>query len=169
MKLTIGQVAKQTGLSTKTIRFYEAQGLLPTPGRTDSGYRLYFEADLVRLRLVKSLRLLGLSLPAVRVLVDQALSADCALFGDNLAQTIATQQEQVETRLAELGALKEELESLQAHLQHCCDGCSPEDMAMSCDFCGLISDGKEVSEHEATEADGGSHPGYRSDEAGLLP
>ena len=48
--LTIGQVAKRTGMTAKTIRYYEAIGLVPAPRRGDSGYRHYDQAGVDRLR-----------------------------------------------------------------------------------------------------------------------
>ena len=48
--LTIGQVAKSTGVAAKTIRYYEQIGVLPTPSRTASGYRQYGQPGVQRLR-----------------------------------------------------------------------------------------------------------------------
>ena len=48
--LTIGAVARETGLPVRTIRFYEAEGVLPAPARTASGYRAYSANDVRRLR-----------------------------------------------------------------------------------------------------------------------
>lgn len=62
-KLTISKVAYQSGLSVPSIRFYEAQGIIPAPQRTDVGYRLYAPNDARRLQRA---RLLGLSLPEVK-------------------------------------------------------------------------------------------------------
>lgn len=141
-KLTIGGVARQSGVPARTIRFYEGAGLLPPPDRSDSGYRLYTEADLLRLRFVRQARLLGLGLPAIKTLVAQAFSTDCASFGAELQATIERQRGEVERRIAELQGLRDQLEALQQHVDHCCDGCLPADMAADCDFCGLLSETK---------------------------
>ena len=79
-QLTIGEVAKRTGLSTKTIRFYEEEGCIPAVGRNDAGYRQYSEGDVWRLRLVKHIRLLGLPLTEVKSLVTESLNSECAVF-----------------------------------------------------------------------------------------
>jgi len=63
---TIGQLARRTGLSTKTIRFYSDTGLVPETGRSYGGYRLYDVAALARLELIRTLRDLGLGLAAIR-------------------------------------------------------------------------------------------------------
>lgn len=63
--LKIGQLAAQTGLTTKTIRYYEQRGLLPEPQRSPSGYRLYSEQDVQRLAFIQKAKRLGLSLDDV--------------------------------------------------------------------------------------------------------
>jgi MerR family Zn(II)-responsive transcriptional regulator of zntA len=136
--LTIGAASRQTGLSSKTIRFYEDEGLVPPPRRSESGYRLYSEADVLRLQLIARARLLGLDLPAIRNLVNKALAADCATFGDELRDLMARQRVEVESRLRELTALRDELAGLETHIDHCCEGCDPAEMAAECSFCGLI-------------------------------
>lgn len=65
-RLRIGEVAGLVGLTPKTVRHYEKIGLLPPPGRSDSGHRLYAADDLLRLNRIKRLRSLGLSLAQIR-------------------------------------------------------------------------------------------------------
>ena len=137
--LTIGKVSRLTGVPTRTIRFYEDEGLVPRPGRTDSGYRLYTPRDVTRLRLVRGARLLGLDLPRIRALLDKALAATCADFGDELNLALGEQLADVERRIAELTSLREDLISLQDHITHCCEGCPPDQMAAECDFCDLLT------------------------------
>ena len=57
--LKIGALAKLSGATTKTIRYYELLGLLPKPERTDSGYRLYDEKDVERLSFIRKAKNLG--------------------------------------------------------------------------------------------------------------
>lgn len=67
----IEQVAARTGLTKRTLRYYEEIGLLPPPTRTEGGYRLYSEADVQRLERIKRLKdLLGFSLAEIRELAD---------------------------------------------------------------------------------------------------
>jgi DNA-binding transcriptional MerR regulator len=136
--LTIGDVSRRTGLPAKTIRFYEDEALVPRPRRGENGYRVYSESDVLRLQLIRRGKLLGLDLPSIRNLVNKALSADCAAFGDELREVIARQRVEVESRLAELTALRDELAQLDEHVSHCCEGCTPADLACECNFCGLI-------------------------------
>lgn len=64
--LKIGQVAKATTLTTKTIRYYELLGLLPEPVRTESGYRVYGNNDVERLKFIRKAKTLGLSLTEIK-------------------------------------------------------------------------------------------------------
>ncbi len=64
--MKIGDLARATGLSTKTIRFYEAEGLIPDPPRTNSGYRAYAEPDVARLGFIIKAKRLGLSLDEIK-------------------------------------------------------------------------------------------------------
>jgi MerR family copper efflux transcriptional regulator len=137
--LTIGEVARRTGISAKTIRFYEDEGLLPSPSRRESGYRVYSEAEIVRLHLVRRLRLLGLDLRSMRSLLQTAFDDDCARFADQLVETIGRQRLEVDRRIAELQQLRNDLNDLEAHIQHCCEDCIPAESAAICDFCGLTS------------------------------
>ena len=63
---TIGELARRTGLSVKTIRFYSDSGVVPPTDRTHSGYRLYDVSAISRLELVRTLRELGAGLEEVR-------------------------------------------------------------------------------------------------------
>lgn len=63
--LTIGELARLTGLKVKTVRFWSDAGLVPPTGRTPAGYRLYGPDALVRLGLVRTLRDLGVGLEAI--------------------------------------------------------------------------------------------------------
>jgi MerR family transcriptional regulator, gold-responsive activator of gol and ges genes len=61
--LTVGQLAHATGVSAKTIRYYEQIGVLPAPRRSAAGYRQYSRHDVHRLLFIRRARALGLSLP----------------------------------------------------------------------------------------------------------
>ena len=62
MPLTIGQVAKRSGIGLETGRFYERKGLIAEPPRTDSGYRQYPEEVVGRIRFIKRAKELGFAL-----------------------------------------------------------------------------------------------------------
>jgi MerR family transcriptional regulator, copper efflux regulator len=77
--LTIGALARETGVSTPTIRYYEEIGLLPEAGRGANGQRIYDDAGLQRLTFIKRCRDFGFSIDQVRVLASLSIStgADC--------------------------------------------------------------------------------------------
>ena len=69
-KLLIGDLANQFGLSTQAIRYYERLGLLTTPPRTDTGYRLYSPEAVKRLQFIRKAQNFGLSLQEIKQLVE---------------------------------------------------------------------------------------------------
>ncbi len=142
--LIIGELAKRTGVSAKTIRFYEAEGLIPPPTRSDAGYRLYGPTDLRRLRLIRRARLLGLSLPEVRLLVEQAFASDCAGFTAQLCEHIERQRSVIDGRIAELTALRAELDGLEEHVRHARARMPAGGRVADCGFCPLIDDEEET-------------------------
>ncbi|MFJ5925276.1 MerR family transcriptional regulator [Kitasatospora sp. NPDC092948] len=69
--VTIGELARRTGLTVKTIRFYADTGLVPSTDRSPAGYRRYGAQAVARLQLVRTLRELGLDLSTVRRVLDR--------------------------------------------------------------------------------------------------
>ena len=67
---TIGRVAAKTGINIETIRFYEKQALLPAPGRTQGGHRLYTPEMIERLVFIRRCRELGFSMIEIRELLS---------------------------------------------------------------------------------------------------
>jgi DNA-binding transcriptional MerR regulator len=55
-RMMIGELSRRTGLSVKTIRYYSDEGLVTPSDRTEAGYRIYSDADLVRLDVIRTLR-----------------------------------------------------------------------------------------------------------------
>lgn len=70
----IGELARLTGLSVRTIRFYSDSGLLPPTERTHAGYRMYDIQALTRLKFVRTLRELGVDLPTVNRVLSREVS-----------------------------------------------------------------------------------------------
>ncbi|MEU9992218.1 MerR family transcriptional regulator [Streptomyces sp. NPDC048045] len=77
--LTIGELARATGLTVRTVRYWSDEGVLPPVGRSAGGYRLYDSASVARLELIRTLRELGLGLEDVRrVLAGEVTVAQVA-------------------------------------------------------------------------------------------
>ncbi len=104
--MVIGDLARRAGVSTRTVRFYEALGLLPSPPRSEGGYRLYSEEDLRRLHFVRRARELGLSLREIRDLLHQGCRCDDA------RGLLERRLRRVEEEIRALEALRERLRRL---------------------------------------------------------
>ena len=128
-RMKIGELGKATGLTAKTIRFYEHIQLLDDPGRTESGYRQYGAEDVERLEFIKKAKRLGLSLDEIRdILKIRALSqSPCvhvlALLNQKLEQvdSVIRQMEEFRQALQQLGADSHEVAE-QAAGQPCVCG-----------------------------------------------
>lgn len=72
--IPIGALARLTGLSVRTLRFYSDSGLLAPAGRSEAGYRLYDAGAAGRAELVRTLRELGVDLPTIRRVLERELS-----------------------------------------------------------------------------------------------
>ncbi|MFG1941515.1 MerR family transcriptional regulator [Nonomuraea sp. NPDC048826] len=73
MDYSIGKLARLTGLTVRTIRFYSDEGVLPPPDRTAAGYRRYTDEHRVHLELVRTLREIGVDLATIRSLGRRGL------------------------------------------------------------------------------------------------
>ncbi|MFI6376086.1 TIGR03086 family metal-binding protein [Streptomyces sp. NPDC050546] len=93
---SIGEVARKTGMSVKLIRHWSEMGLVPPTGRTAAGYRVFGPESLARLELARTLRDLGLSLPAIRDVLDRehTLVDVAAAHADALETQIRTLRSQ---------------------------------------------------------------------------
>jgi DNA-binding transcriptional MerR regulator len=68
--MQIGQAAERTGLSLRTLRHWDDVGLVRPSARSNGGFRLYSEGDLERIRVIKSMKPLALSLEEIRELLE---------------------------------------------------------------------------------------------------
>ena len=109
--MKIGELAKATNLSTKTIRFYESEGLIPDPPRTNSGYRSYADSDVVRLEFILRAKRLGLSLDEIKGILKlhDRSEPTCVHVRSLLQEKVA----QIDMVIQDLLGFKEELESLR--------------------------------------------------------
>jgi Cu(I)-responsive transcriptional regulator len=105
--MKIGELSKATGTNIETIRYYERIGLLPAPARTDANYRSYGPDHRSRLSFVRHSRELGFTIEEIRSLLDLSdhPDRDCG-EADRIA---STHLEQVEAKIAQLSALRDEL------------------------------------------------------------
>jgi DNA-binding transcriptional MerR regulator len=107
--LKIGDLSRLSGLSIKTIHYYERRGLLEQPPRTESGYRLYGPEEVARLRFVQRAKLLGLTLEEIRELVELATRCNHGEIVPRLEEVLRAKLEETERKMTELSAFRQNL------------------------------------------------------------
>ena len=117
--LTIGRLAKQVGLGIETVRFYERQGLIEPPPRTDSNYRIYPEEEVTRLRFIKKAKRLGFTLNEIKELLF--IRHDPNATKADIKNRTLNKIEDVKQKISDLTRIKMALE----HLVSSCDGHGP--------------------------------------------
>ena len=110
--MQIGQVAERTGLSLRTIRWYEEEGLVGPTTRTGGGFRLYSEHDVARLEVIKQMKPLGFSLEEMRQLLT--LLDDLDAGGEDHAALLDRLRMFHEAATARVHALQEQLKVAEA-------------------------------------------------------
>ncbi|WP_423757737.1 MerR family transcriptional regulator [Burkholderia sp. NLJ2] len=108
MQLKVGELAKRSGLTVRTLHHYHAIGLLTPSARADNGYRLYDRHDIARLHQIQALRRFGLSLTEIGDYLNQP--------GTPLVDLVAKQIALLDRQLAQTAQLRERLVSLHAQL-----------------------------------------------------
>lgn len=109
LAMRIGEMAERVGVSTKTIRYYESLGLVAAPDRTPSGYRVYGEADVERLRFVRDAQATGLSLSEIASVLELKGSGErsCTHTLELLERHLAEVDAQIERLRASRVMLRE--------------------------------------------------------------
>lgn len=113
----IGDIAQRVGLTPRTIRYYEDIGLLNSVKRVEGGRRVYTDDDVRRLKFIKRLKVLGLSLEEMRELEELYLthrSNDRVL--PRLVELLDRHLGTIESRIEQLAVLKRDIETYKRHL-----------------------------------------------------
>jgi DNA-binding transcriptional MerR regulator len=126
--LRIGELARELGLNPKTLRYYEAIGLLPPPTRTAAGYRLYTAADRERLHFIAKAKALGFTLQEITEILAlrDAGREPCT----HVRGLIDRKLDAVTAQLQLLEELRQDLQHLHAEAQGPACRCTP--------FCSII-------------------------------
>jgi len=114
--MNIGSVSEKSGVSSKTIRYYESIGLIPPADRAENGYRDYGPNDVETLRFVKRSRAMGFSVEDVRNLLDLWVNKDRA--SADVKAVALKHIDDVEKRIVELESIRDTLKNLTK----CCKG-----------------------------------------------
>lgn len=130
--MQIGIVAKRIGLSVDAVRFYERNGLLPHPPRTQGGFRRYDENDVETLGFVRRVQGLGFKLSEIRGLLR--------LRGDRM-QPCAPVQRRLKEKLADVQRKLRDLQRLEHELRLALRSCNRE-LRKPDAHCPILRDGK---------------------------
>ena len=117
--MTIGKLARHSGVSIDSIRFYERKGLLEEPLRTESNYRMYSVNAAQRLRFIKKSQKLGFSLEEIKELLR--LSHDASASKADIKQITEGKIADIRVRIQDLGRMLKALKQMD----ECCDGQGP--------------------------------------------
>ncbi|MFP4593874.1 Cd(II)/Pb(II)-responsive transcriptional regulator [uncultured Ralstonia sp.] len=108
--MKIGELAQRTGISIETIRFYEAQGLLPPPARAANNYRVYTPEHAEQLAFIAKCRSLDMAHTEIRRLLE--LQANPQASCQEINQLLDEHLCHVQARIAELTELKQQIEAI---------------------------------------------------------
>jgi len=115
--LSIREVCERTGLSPRTVRYYEELGLLPGVRRRAAGRRVYGADELERLRFVQRLKALGLALAEIRDLnAVHAIGGSTRAMLERLDQLLGRRVSEVDARVGELTRLRDEIAKYRARV-----------------------------------------------------
>jgi DNA-binding transcriptional MerR regulator len=105
--LKIGEVSRRSGVGVEALRFYEKGGLLDSPSRTYSGYRVYGEEVLERLSFIKRAQALGFSLDEIRRIIDDARKGESPC--DEVREIVRRRLAELDERMREMRLYRKEL------------------------------------------------------------
>lgn len=128
MPIRIGELASRTDCEVVTIRYYEKEGLLPEPARSEGNFRLYDETHVERLQFIRHCRSLDMPLSDVRTLL--ALRDDQSQECDEVITLLDSRILEAESRIEALIILKQHLVTLRER----CGG------AQCVESCGILQD-----------------------------
>jgi DNA-binding transcriptional MerR regulator len=114
--MNVSEVARLAGIAPTAVRFYERRGVLPPAARLDNGYRDYTEGDLCPLRLVVSLRSLGLDLEVAARLSGMCADGRCDEVSHDLGPFLAVQRAAIARSQAQMAELDSRLATLEVTL-----------------------------------------------------
>ena len=135
--ITIGKLAKQAGLGIETVRFYERQGLIEPPPRTDSNYRIYPEEEVNRLRFIKRAKDLGFTLKEIKELFE---------LQNDPETTVADIKKRTEEKVKDIRKKVRDLIRIQEALEHLAESCEGHGPLSECPILEALS-GDEHEHH----------------------
>lgn len=105
--IKIGELSRFAGIGIETLRFYEKSGLLDTPARTYSGYRMYSSEVLDRLKFIKQAQALGFSLDEIKKVIDDARAGHSPC--DEVREIVRKRLVELDQRMREMARYRKEM------------------------------------------------------------
>lgn len=137
--LTTGDMARLTGSTVRTIRFYEEEGLITSSSRTCGGHRMFEEATLGRLQFILDLREAGLSLEAIRRLFELKAQANTpGTASHEMSQLLETQIAEMQQKISKLERLRSELGRMVESIRDC-GKCAEPEFPKRCGDCSVMT------------------------------
>ncbi len=111
--MTVGEFARRTGMSRKSIRELEGLGLIYTVGRSEANYRLFDDSALWCVRVIRDLRSLGLTLKEIQQLAAVYLDRPGEPIGPQLAALLERAEQRIAERVTELTAIQRRIDDFR--------------------------------------------------------
>jgi len=150
--MKIGELATATGIQIDTIRFYERQGLLPAPSRTDGNYRVYRPEHAERLQFIRHCRALDMNLDEIGTLLA---------FKDGPAKNCAGVNELLDEHIADVQERMRELQNLERDLRKIRQRCGEERDTSQCGILSELSTATKASRSAASSDDAPDRLAFR--------
>lgn len=122
-EITVGELARQARVNRETVRYYERCRLLPRPSRTISGYRVFSEDDVRRLRFIRHAKALGFSLGEIR---------DLLALRVNSIDACARVQKRTQAKIADIDAKIRSLTTVRLALSELLEACARRRKSNEC-------------------------------------
>lgn len=134
--LTIGKLAKEAGVNTDTVRYYERRNLVPEPNRTPSGYRIYLPETITRIKFIKQAQALGFTLNEIDELLKLRAKEDNA-------EEVKAQAQQ---KVVDIQDKIQMLEQMQNTLIELIEQCEKREPSAACPILKAIEPANETLE-----------------------
>jgi DNA-binding transcriptional MerR regulator len=132
-------MARLTGSTLRTVRFYEEAGLLTPAARSDGGHRIFDGQQRAKLQLILDLREAGLSLSDIKQLFELKNTVESAEAASlQMSQILERQIEDMQKRITKLRRLREELASTITIIREC-RSCDDQRFPLQCSDCEVLS------------------------------
>jgi len=129
--MTIGRLAKESGVHVETVRYYERCGMIPRPPKPSSGYREYPADMVVRIRFIKNAQELGFSLKEIAELLELRVDPD---------STCDDVRQQAELKLTDISDKIRALQRMKATLVKLVKACHTSTPTTACPILGALEE-----------------------------